>query len=197
MGVLRLWDSFLSDHNRFEFVSYFALAMLHKVRPQLMSGSFASNLQLLQKYPSFDLYELLVPAIEIREKYPPLDDEQERKRKQMQRESLRKKHMKQMEKEKRAKKKKSKNQKVRAAKSRSPREIFRSGKDVFGNILRPQSSRTANGRIFRSRSPTVNSVNAKSPSLTGKVKIGSPTGGRDRGHSVQSFSFGSWKKKWG
>ena len=92
--VLRLWDSFLSDHNRFEFVSYFALAMLQKVRPQLMSGNFASNLQLLQKYPSFDLYELLVPAIQIRDKYPIITNEEERKRKRMEREMLRKKHLK-------------------------------------------------------------------------------------------------------
>merc|ERR1711902_195299 len=68
--VLRLWDSFLSDHNRFEFVSYFAIAMLIKVKPQLMNGNFAQNLQLLQKYPSFDLYELILPAIEYRDKYP-------------------------------------------------------------------------------------------------------------------------------
>merc|ERR1712190_580918 len=122
--------------NRFEFVSYFALAMLHKVRPQLMSGSFASNLQLLQKYPSFDLYELLVPAIEIREKYPPLDDAQERKRKQMERESLRKKHLKMEQKQKR-KRNKAKSQRVRLNKSRSPRELFRNGQksamDAFGN----------------------------------------------------------------
>merc|ERR1712228_205012 len=112
--VLRLWDSFLSDHNRFEFVSYFALAMLEKVRPRLMSGSFASNLQLLQKYPSFDLYELLVPAIEIREKYPPNTNEQDRKRKKLERELLRKKHN---LKKKKKKKKKSKS-------SKSPRDIF-------------------------------------------------------------------------
>merc|ERR1719242_1688956 len=68
--VLRLWDSFLSDHKRFEFVTYFAMAMLHRIRPQLMSGSFASNLQLLQQYPSFDLYELLLPAMTLRDKYP-------------------------------------------------------------------------------------------------------------------------------
>merc|ERR1712228_198880 len=155
--VLRLWDSFLSDHNRFEFVSYFALAMLEKVRPRLMSGSFASNLQLLQKYPSFDLYELLVPAIEIRKKH-----------------NLKKKNKK----------------KIKIKSSKSPR-------DIFGNILRPQSSRMTNNKpnpsynIFRSRSPS-----AKSSSHSFHGNVSSPNG-RDRGHSTQTFSFGSWKKKWG
>merc|ERR1712130_190211 len=78
--------------------------------------------------------------------------------------------------------------------SKSPRDIFK--KDIFGNILRPQSSRMTNNRqpnpsynIFRSRSPS-----AKSSSTNGNVS--SPSG-RDRGHSTQTFSFGSWKKKWG
>merc|ERR1712154_390192 len=105
------------------------------------------------------------------------------------------------------KKNRAKSQRMRVNKSRSPRELFRNGqksaKDAFGNILhRPQSSRTANSRphpsynIFRSRSPTASSV--KSPSLTGnngKANVSSPSG-RDHGHSTQSFSFGSWKKKW-
>ena len=73
--VLRLWDSFLSDENRFEFVTYFAVAMVEHKRDELLKGSFASNLQLLQKYPLYDLYELLYPACDLRDAYDIIKDE--------------------------------------------------------------------------------------------------------------------------
>eukprot|EP01084_Bolivina_argentea_P162971 283566_1 len=177
--VLRLWDSFLSDHNRFEFVSYFAIAMLHKVKHQLMNGSFSHNLQLLQKYPSFDLYELLLPAMEFRDRVPMIKDDTTKHKK------------------KKAKKKNS-HRKMNSANfiSKAPNQ---SARDVFGNILRPQSTRAS-----RNRNKTRNSTNtirssaynifnrSRSPKARNSNKDNKPSVGRHQ----RSFSLANWKKKW-
>ncbi|ETO31388.1 hypothetical protein RFI_05732, partial [Reticulomyxa filosa] len=60
----------LSDQNHFEFVTYFAVAMMQNVRQELLEGNFASNLQLLQSYPIVDPFELLKPAVDLRNKFP-------------------------------------------------------------------------------------------------------------------------------
>ena len=149
--VLRLWDSFLSDHHRFQFVTYFAIAMITKIKPELMNGNFAENLQLLQTFPSFDLYELLLPAMDLRDKYPIKkngDSYKKMKRK--------------------AKKKSNKNNvKFKNGSTRSVR-------DLFGNVLRPSSTKSANG------------------------KVNNPFGMPQKGSALQrnnTFSFGQWKKK--
>merc|ERR1719242_1905782 len=140
--VLRLWDSFLSDHNRFEFVSYFALAMLEKVRPQLMAGSFSSNLQLLQKYPSFDLYELLVPAMDFRDKYPMNDADAIKLREKRERREM------QQQQRQTVGRSQSLRAKSKRAKQppRSPRDVFRkhmnSAKDLLDNMQRQASARS-------------------------------------------------------
>lgn len=46
--VLRLWDCLFSDPFRFEFLLFICCAMLVYVRDQLIQGSFADNLKLLQ-----------------------------------------------------------------------------------------------------------------------------------------------------
>ncbi|ETO24733.1 TBC1 domain family, member 13 [Reticulomyxa filosa] len=78
--VLRLWDAY---PNRFDFVTYFAVAMMQfcqiclfyilcllNVRAELIEGNFGANLQLLQSYPIADPIGLLKPALELRNKFP-------------------------------------------------------------------------------------------------------------------------------
>jgi len=85
--ICRLWDSFFSDPKRFEFMTYFCCAMLlygrltnqydcskHAMRPllravsgDLLRGSFADNLKLLQHYPTtIDIGALIKLAMELR-----------------------------------------------------------------------------------------------------------------------------------
>jgi len=199
--VLRLWDSFLSDHNRFEFVTYFAISMLEKVRPQLMSGSFAGNLQLLQKYPSFDLYELLLPAMQFRDKYPmqTVQTKRKKRKKKKQRTLSQQNGRDNSLKNKHNKKKQNLASPANQSKpkSRSPRELFRNGtssaRDLLGNVLRPQSTRLANSKspprnrpnpaynIFRSKSPVTTSTKKQPPGLP----------------QQRSLSFAHWKNKFG
>ncbi|KAL6049275.1 TBC1 domain family member 13 [Balamuthia mandrillaris] len=67
--VLRLWDSFFADTERFDFVTYFCCAMIVCVRDLLIEGSFADNLKLLQNYPisRVDTGVLLNKASEMRQ----------------------------------------------------------------------------------------------------------------------------------
>lgn len=66
--IFRLWDSFFADPNRFEFMSYFCCAMLVAVADDLLRGSFADNLKLLQHYPTtLDIGMLLNIAAELRD----------------------------------------------------------------------------------------------------------------------------------
>ena len=190
--VLRLWDSFLSDHNRFEFVSYFAMAMLYRIRPQLMSGSFASNLQLLQKYPSFDLYELLLPAMEFRDKFPMNDPEAVKLREQREQREIRK----QMEQQKRRKMKQpphvGRSQSVRQHRPpRSPRDVLRkhmnSARDLLDNMQQRQSSRSKSPSGRRRVAPNNYIFNARSPKQPAAMHAQT---------KQQPFSFGSWKKRW-
>lgn len=73
--VLRLWDSFFADPERFEFMLYVCCAMILEVRDILLEGDFANNLKLLQNYSStgVDVGVLLERAKELR-------DEDSRKR---------------------------------------------------------------------------------------------------------------------
>jgi len=67
--VLRLWDSFLSDPNKFSFVTFFAIAMIILVRDQILNNDFAHNMQLLQHYSEknefLDINTIFKKAMEL------------------------------------------------------------------------------------------------------------------------------------
>ena len=67
--VLRLWDSFLSDPNKFSFVTFFAIAMIILVRDQILKNDFAHNMQLLQHYTEknefLDINTIFKKAMEV------------------------------------------------------------------------------------------------------------------------------------
>ncbi|PRP89079.1 hypothetical protein PROFUN_01799 [Planoprotostelium fungivorum] len=69
--VLRLWDSLFSDPRRFDFLLDVCSAMIVQVREQLLSGTFADNLKLLQNYHVADdnagMQGILQRAKEIRD----------------------------------------------------------------------------------------------------------------------------------
>jgi len=70
--VLRLWDSLFADPVRFEFLLYVCCAMLVCLRENLLDGSFADNLKLLQSYPLQDIHCILRKAEEVQdENYEP------------------------------------------------------------------------------------------------------------------------------
>ncbi len=57
--VLRLWDSFFADVDRRDFLVCFCNGMVMHRREDIVNGTFSSNLDLLQHYPSTDLHILL------------------------------------------------------------------------------------------------------------------------------------------
>eukprot|EP01118_Nematostelium_gracile_P012345 TRINITY_DN4500_c0_g1_i1.p1 TRINITY_DN4500_c0_g1~~TRINITY_DN4500_c0_g1_i1.p1 ORF type:complete len:438 (+),score=96.38 TRINITY_DN4500_c0_g1_i1:132-1445(+) len=63
--VLRLWDSLFADPERFEFFLYVCCAMIVCLRDELLGGTFADNLKLLQTYPLQDIHHILKKAEEI------------------------------------------------------------------------------------------------------------------------------------
>ncbi|XP_064457412.1 TBC1 domain family member 13-like isoform X2 [Ornithodoros turicata] len=65
--VIRIWDSLLSDSNRFSFLIFICCAMIVKVRDQLLQGDFPSNMKLLQNFPETDINDLLKDALTIME----------------------------------------------------------------------------------------------------------------------------------
>lgn len=65
--VLRLWDSILSDENRFEYLIYVCCAMILLVRDQLLENDFEHNVKLLQNFPSTDINFVLQRADQLRE----------------------------------------------------------------------------------------------------------------------------------
>jgi len=70
--VLRLWDSLFADPFRFQFFLYVCTAMLVCLRDQLLDGSFADNLKMIQHYPLQDIQVILTKAEEISlESYTP------------------------------------------------------------------------------------------------------------------------------
>jgi len=64
--ILRIWDSFFADKNRFEYMLYFCCAMILCAKDLILGESFAENLKLLQKYPvSISINTLLSRASEL------------------------------------------------------------------------------------------------------------------------------------
>ena len=66
--VLRLWDSFFADDNRFEFLLYFCCAMIVCVKDQLIVGDFAEVLRILQHYGEngLNFQQVLTKASELK-----------------------------------------------------------------------------------------------------------------------------------
>lgn len=65
--VLRLWDALLADPGgRTDCLLRVCLAMVLLVREELLKGDFASNLKLLQQYPSMDVGVVLRMADSLR-----------------------------------------------------------------------------------------------------------------------------------
>jgi len=66
--LLRMWDSFFADPDRFEFTIYFCGAMIICIKEELLDGSFADNLKMLQNYPArIGVNVLLGKALELHE----------------------------------------------------------------------------------------------------------------------------------
>ena len=60
--VLRLWDSLFGDAHRFDFLLFFACAVIQSVRSQLLTKDFAPSLMLLQDMPIPDVAALIADA---------------------------------------------------------------------------------------------------------------------------------------
>jgi hypothetical protein len=57
--TIRLWDSMFASTHKENFLRYVSVAMVLKIRDQLLIADFATALQLLQKYPTCSMDELL------------------------------------------------------------------------------------------------------------------------------------------
>lgn len=49
--ISRIWDTLLSDPDRFEFLNYICLSMINYVRDTILEGDFSDAMQILQKFP--------------------------------------------------------------------------------------------------------------------------------------------------
>jgi hypothetical protein len=65
--VLRIWDSFFADGERFDFHVYFCCAMLVCVRDTVLAGEFSDILHVLQQYPVTDVQHVLAVAHDLKE----------------------------------------------------------------------------------------------------------------------------------
>ncbi|XP_059609339.1 TBC1 domain family member 13 [Phlebotomus argentipes] len=64
--VVRIWDSVLSDENRFEFLVHICCAMIILLREQILEQDFASNVKLLQNFPPMDINIVLLKATTLK-----------------------------------------------------------------------------------------------------------------------------------
>jgi len=69
--VLRLWDSLFADPKRYQFLQYVCIAMITRIRHQIIGRSFADNLKLLQHYPLTDIREILQSAVQLHHPFSP------------------------------------------------------------------------------------------------------------------------------
>lgn len=60
--VMRIWDSLFADESRFNFLIHICCAMILLLRDQLLAGDFATNVKLLQNFPSMDIQIVLSKA---------------------------------------------------------------------------------------------------------------------------------------
>lgn len=62
----RIWDTLLSDPERYEFLNYVCLAMLNYIRETLLEGDFTDAMQALQRFPQdIDIRVILNKANEF------------------------------------------------------------------------------------------------------------------------------------
>lgn len=47
----RIWDTLLSDPEKYEFLNYVCLAMLNYIRDKVLDGDFTDSMQALQRFP--------------------------------------------------------------------------------------------------------------------------------------------------
>ena len=57
--TIRLWDSMFASTHKENFLRYVCVAMVLKIREDLLKADFSTSLQLLQKYPSSSMDDLL------------------------------------------------------------------------------------------------------------------------------------------
>jgi hypothetical protein len=57
--TIRLWDSMFASTHKENFLRYVCVTMVLRIREELLTGDFATCLQLLQKYPSCSMDALL------------------------------------------------------------------------------------------------------------------------------------------
>jgi len=60
--VLRMWDALLSDNTRCDLLIDVCTGMILLIRDQLLTNDFATNMKLLQNYPSMDVHVILSKA---------------------------------------------------------------------------------------------------------------------------------------
>lgn len=60
--VMRIWDSLFADEKRFSFLTHICCAMILLLKNQLLNNDFASNVKLLQNFPSMDIQIVLSKA---------------------------------------------------------------------------------------------------------------------------------------
>lgn len=70
LDVLRLWDTLFGDPHRFEFLLFFACAMVVNLRPILMDADFGTALLTLQNYPKIDIDAMIRKAKQLRVRVP-------------------------------------------------------------------------------------------------------------------------------
>ncbi|XP_065916477.1 TBC1 domain family member 13-like [Dysidea avara] len=70
--VIQIWDTFLADSKRFDFVIYVCCSMILCIKRELIAGDFGENIVLLQHYSStnVDIRKVIVQAKELRDWYP-------------------------------------------------------------------------------------------------------------------------------
>lgn len=64
----RLWDSLFAEPDMLDLTTYVCAAMVLEQRPALLSSDFATNLQMLQRYPPIDMVFLLERAASLQER---------------------------------------------------------------------------------------------------------------------------------
>uniref|UniRef100_A0A0V0J1E1 TBC1 domain family member 13 n=2 Tax=Schistocephalus solidus TaxID=70667 RepID=A0A0V0J1E1_SCHSO len=69
--VLRLWDSILSDEQRFDLVLYICCAMLILLRNDLIRCDFPRAVHLVQNYPNSDVASILTCAADLYARHHP------------------------------------------------------------------------------------------------------------------------------
>lgn len=65
--IMRLWDSFLADEERFQFFYYACIAMVELNKDEVLKGDFGEVLNILQHPVNFDVTQLLECAVRLKE----------------------------------------------------------------------------------------------------------------------------------